>query len=308
MPRYHIHPERGPEICRVDVSNSRSTGCKFGEFGHYSNIDEVERVWWDFQSDRWGATSTLVAPDLQPLKEMGFGELKQVIEGIAKQEGYLKSMSEAVKIASVLHADQRRYNRGEFESSLYLEHPMRNSVRISRWGVKDESIMLAAVLHDTIEDGSVDYVKLYEGLEIEDELFARGRLGEEIGKRFGEETLRLVEAVTNDYRSAEEKAGETLDEKVTAYRNHVAESLVDESVMLVKLSDFIDNATGLYHNDLPERRDRVYKMAYKYLPVVEVFENNIGLLSTKVSAEVRREIQGQLARTRSMLQYLIDRG
>lgn len=175
----------------------------------------------------------LDSPETKALKKLNAQDLAKVIKNVAKEEGFEEDMHQAVRMSTILHANQRRYNRGEFKTTPYIEHPLRNSVRISRWGVKDKDVLLAAVLHDTIEDGSVDYVKLYENENIEDGLEARGRLSKQIEKRFGSEVLRLVKSVSNDYQSSVDKVNQPLSEKTKIYTEHVDESLTDSGVFFL---------------------------------------------------------------------------
>lgn len=248
------------------------------------------------------------SPETKALKALNAQDLGKVLINIGEKEGFKEDIYKAIKMATILHKDQTRMNRGEFEKTPYIEHPLRNAVRISRWGIKDKNILNAAVLHDTIEDGSSNYVKLYENEEMEESLISRERLSKEIEKRFGKETLRLVQAVSNDYQDSETKTNQTLQEKSDIYKKHVENSLKDASVYLVKIADFVDNATGLYHNDRPERRASIYKRAYKYIPLVDVFQKRINLLNGKIDKENIQKIEEQLKRTKIRLEKLVDRG
>jgi len=83
---------------------------------------------------------------------------------------------EAVRFAAEKHRNQRRKDS---ERSPYINHPI--EVVQLLWeigGVRDEGILLAAILHDTVEDTDTR--------------------PEEIGNRFGEKVLSLVLEVTDD--------------------------------------------------------------------------------------------------------------
>ena len=83
---------------------------------------------------------------------------------------------EAIRFAAEKHRDQRRKDS---QQSPYINHPI--EVTQLLWevgGVRDIEVLLAAVLHDTVED--------------------TGTRPEEISARFGEEVLSFVIEVTDD--------------------------------------------------------------------------------------------------------------
>ncbi len=82
----------------------------------------------------------------------------------------------ALRYASQKHSDQRRKNA---QASPYINHPIQ--VAQILWdvaGVRDNTLLVAAILHDTIEDTDAT--------------------PEEIKDQFGEEVLALVLEVTDD--------------------------------------------------------------------------------------------------------------
>lgn len=83
---------------------------------------------------------------------------------------------EAIRFAADKHRDQRRKDR---DHSPYINHPI--EVTQLLWevgGVRDADVLVAAVLHDTVEDTETR--------------------PEEISSRFGEKVLSLVMEVTDD--------------------------------------------------------------------------------------------------------------
>ncbi len=85
---------------------------------------------------------------------------------------------EAVHFAAEKHRDQRR--KGILRPP-YINHPVEVAERLWRVGnVRDIHVILAALLHDTLEDTDTE--------------------PEEIRQRFGEEVLALVREVTDDKR------------------------------------------------------------------------------------------------------------
>jgi len=82
----------------------------------------------------------------------------------------------AIRFSAEKHNDQRRKDA---KSSPYINHPIEVAETIWRVGeVRDEALLVAAILHDTVED--TDTTK------------------EEIETEFGKEVLKLVLEVTDD--------------------------------------------------------------------------------------------------------------
>jgi len=83
---------------------------------------------------------------------------------------------EAVRFSAEKHRDQRRKGKGR---SPYVNHPVEVAERLwNLGGVRDADVIVAALLHDTLEDTETPR--------------------EEIGRRFGERVLSLVREVTDD--------------------------------------------------------------------------------------------------------------
>lgn len=241
-----------------------------------------------------------------PLKELNTVQLAQTLRHEAKAAGMaVEDIDAAIDLASILHAHQTRSNRGNFSKTPYIEHPLRNAVRLLRLNVKDRDIIIAAILHDTVEDGAKAFVKKFYG-EDYSELKAREILREHISSKYGERVLHLVDAVTNDYIAFNEASKMTVKEKHDRYKAHVQEQITDdEGVFLVKVSDFIDNATGLYHNNTPARAEKTKKQAKKYLPVVDVFLNELESNRLPIPAEDVKRIREQLERTTERLEDIL---
>lgn len=86
------------------------------------------------------------------------------------------SILKAIRFSAEKHNDQRRKDS---RSSPYINHPIQ--VAETLWtvgGVRDEALLVAAILHDTIEDTDTT--------------------PEEIRSQFGDEVLGLVLEVTDD--------------------------------------------------------------------------------------------------------------
>lgn len=177
----------------------------------------------------------------------------------------------AVSAAAFLHRNQTRANRANLPRTPYIEHPLRNTMRLLRWGVTDPEIIIATLLHDTIEDCSEDIVKHFLRIDPTDvtDIEMRRYVTEWMTDTFGARATGIVLAVTNPAFTK----GSTRAEKNTQYVAHVREAITDRAeVFLVKLSDFVDNACGLPHNNVAGNESMVSRLASKYLPLVAIFQ------------------------------------
>jgi HD domain len=182
-----------------------------------------------------------------------------------------RRLEDALTLAARLHADDRR------QSEPYVNHLLRVAIRImSHYGVRDPDVVVAALLHDSVEDHAA-------GLAPDG---GRDSALAELGRRFGPRVAELVGAVTNP----EYDPGRDRHEQ---YREHVAASL-DASpwARVIKASDFTDNGAGLIHTTGP----RVPELARKYGPLVPVLRELIARPDTPLGEPARRRILDQLDR------------
>jgi guanosine-3',5'-bis(diphosphate) 3'-pyrophosphohydrolase len=120
----------------------------------------------------------------------------------------------AISFAADKHRNQRRKNK---ESTPYINHPIRVCSNIAEiGGVTDVVPLVAAVLHDTIEDTDTTY--------------------EEIKYQFGKEIADVVVEVT-DNKSLSKVERKKLQVIRAPHKSHAAK--------LVKLSDKLDNLSDL---------------------------------------------------------------
>lgn len=82
---------------------------------------------------------------------------------------------EALELASIKHRDQRRKDR---EASPYINHPIAVARTLWDAGVRDQTTLVAAILHDTIEDTATTR--------------------DELAARFGDAVATVVAEVTDD--------------------------------------------------------------------------------------------------------------
>lgn len=120
----------------------------------------------------------------------------------------------ALRYASQKHSDQRRKN---VKASPYINHPIQ--VAQILWdvaGVRDPSLLVAAILHDTIEDTDAT--------------------PDEIRAEFGEEILALVLEVTDD-KSLPKQTRKQLQVEHAPHKSHNAK--------LLKIADKISNVADI---------------------------------------------------------------
>lgn len=140
-----------------------------------------------------------------------------------------KEILQAVHFAADKHRDQRRKG---VEASPYVNHPIEVAELIARVGdVDDVAVLIAAVLHDTVEDTETTF--------------------EELEEVFGPEVRDLVAEVTGDKSlpSAERKKLEV---------EHAAH--ISDRAKLIKIADKTCNIRDVTHTppedwDMQRRRE-----------------------------------------------------
>ena len=180
-------------------------------------------------------------------------------------------LEDALELAARLHAGDRRQNEP------YLNHPLRVAIRImSHYGIRDPDVIVAALLHDAVEDHAAE---LAPDGRTESALAA-------LAERFGARVAELVAAVTNP----EWDPGR---DRHVQYREHVAASL-DASpwARVIKASDFTDNGAGLLYTTGP----RVPDLADKYAQLVPVLRELISRPDTPLDRRARQRVLDQLDR------------
>lgn len=233
-----------------------------------------------------GMTTTLF--DSVPLKDMDPSALTMAI---FSEIGPLPSIdgvkvSVAISAASYFHLNQTRANRKGLPRTSYIEHPLRNGLRVLRWGVTSEAILVGVLLHDTVED-CLDRIldAFVPGLHVGIGELARRELAYEwIGKEFSPAASSLVRALTNPVATKERL---TKSQKRERYALHVSAAIDgDAAAFIGKLSDFMDNAGGLHHNAVDGNEAMVGHLAIKYGPVVAIFQAELAASSDAIRSLV----------------------
>lgn len=178
-------------------------------------------------------------------------------------------ISEAIQLASYLHRDDTRSRRGNLPRDSYITHPLRNTLRIIRYGCTDEDILIASILHDTVEDHGREICEEFLNITPEDIFQERELALNYIGQRYGSHVQMIVTAVSNPLPTTTL----TKEEKREIYAKHVIEAIVHPDVFVVKFSDFVDNAVGLYHNS--GTPGMVAHLSRKYIQLVPSFRQRL---------------------------------
>lgn len=220
---------------------------------------------------------------------------------------------EALELAAALHRDDRRVREP------YLNHLLRVAIRIiCYYHVTDVDVIIAALLHDAVEDhpaeldgplaGPTDATAPADAIGPSAEPTARPEPAGQpdpaeteaalatLARRFGPRVADLVRAVTNP-------AYDPTRDRDEQYRAHVAQSLErDPWARVIKISDFTDNGVGVIHTT----GDKVVRSARKYRPLVPIFRDLVNRPDTPLTAEVRAHILDQLKLAEQRFAAILD--
>jgi (p)ppGpp synthase/HD superfamily hydrolase len=152
-----------------------------------------------------------------------------------------------------------------------------------RWGVDNLTVLVSAVLHDVVEDCADDIQADYEKPAID-----------VIEDLFGTAVAVTVAMLTNPASVA----GATRVERNAQYVEHVALVIGDPFVLLVKFSDFADNALSLHHHTHIDGMTQ--RLAQKYLPLVPEFDRALRMLEARGGsfADVAQQMLRALGKNR----------
>lgn len=130
------------------------------------------------------------------------------------EQDFPSQLLRAIAFAAKKHTRQRRKNT---DQSPYIEHPVQVALYLCEvGGVRDPDVILAAVLHDTIED--------------------TGTTRDEISEVFGDQVAGIVMEVTDD---------KSLPKLVRKQLQVEHAPKLSDAAKLVKLSDKISNISDV---------------------------------------------------------------
>jgi (p)ppGpp synthase/HD superfamily hydrolase len=171
----------------------------------------------------------------------------------------------ALKVATITHKGQTR--RGD---TPYIDHPLRVALSaVKLFGVRDLNLIIAALLHDTVEDRAAQLIQaLGETTSGDEKTEAFNLLSIHFGDRVSEVVKRLTNPDFDALVAALQSKGDLREPrsiKQSLYQQHFLEILAeDPEAFLIKLADFGENALKLGQLTPTERAP----LARKYGPVI----------------------------------------
>ena len=184
--------------------------------------------------------------------EVLFQELKKILTAQNRAEKDIKEIEDAFSYASKLHAGQYRLSEEP-----YIVHPLEVAKILASLQV-DKNTIIAALLHDIIEDTSAT--------------------DEEVKEKFGEDVYNLVSGVTKlgkyQFKSKEERQAENFRRMFIAMAN-------DIRVIFLKLADRLHNMRTLNYMAPPKQK----KIAQETLDIFAPLANRLGIGLIKTELE-----------------------
>jgi GTP diphosphokinase / guanosine-3',5'-bis(diphosphate) 3'-diphosphatase len=198
---------------------------------------------------RRGVLARLRPVDAVPVTSLErlFAKLRQT-----SPKADLKLIQKAYDYAAESHKDQRRASGEEF-----IEHPLSVAEILADFGL-DTTTIVAALLHDTVEDTSLTL--------------------EDIERDFGDEVAVIIDGLTKldkiEFQSREHAQAENLRKMMIAMAR-------DIRVLLIKLADRLHNMRTIGH--LP--RDTQEKKATETIEIYAPLANRLGIHQIKWQLE-----------------------
>ncbi|MGZ4115494.1 MAG: RelA/SpoT family protein [Actinomycetota bacterium] len=150
----------------------------------------------------------------------------------------LKEIQRAYQFAAVAHEGQKRLSGEDF-----IEHPLAVTQILADLGL-DTTTLIAALLHDTVEDTEVTLQQLEE--------------------EFGSEVLHIVDGLTKldaiAFKSREQEQAENVRKMIVAMAG-------DIRVLLIKLADRLHNMRTLAPLPASKQRDKATETLEIYAPL-----------------------------------------
>jgi (p)ppGpp synthase/HD superfamily hydrolase len=233
------------------------------------------------------------------MKSLKLLSTKELVRELKKLTAPLDNdgkISKAIDFSLSLHAKQKdRQADGP-----YINHVLRVTIRSILLGLRDPEGIIAALMHDSIEDQLQVLAKSSKSAVAAgdpERIAARA-----IVSLFGERVLELVGHLTiPGWQYALDVNG-----KNRCYVEHVEKLFnIHRSVIIIKLADFLDNACSLLELPTPDLQKRG---ASKYHPVYGLFITKIqtGLLPIHNPEEILAELRKGFDDATKILTPIID--
>ncbi len=186
------------------------------------------------------------------MQENIFSGLEKILREQNRSEEDIQEIYKAYKFAEKLHEGQYRVSEEP-----YIIHPVEVAKILATLKV-DKHTLMAAILHDTIED--------------------TGLTAEQLGQEFGEDVLNLVLGVTKldkyQFKSKEERQAES-------FRRMFIAMAKDVRVIFLKLADRLHNMRTLNYMT-PNKQVRI---AQETLDIFAPLANRLGIGKIKAELE-----------------------
>lgn len=156
------------------------------------------------------------------------GALREAIAGALARAGRARKadLDPAWQAAASFAARAHEGHLRKDGKTPYASHPFRVALTVrDLFGCADRAAIVAAILHDTVEDTGTDY--------------------DEIEESFGAEVAGLVAALSKDMRLPEEQRERAYDEALAA---------ADWRARLIKVADVFDNLSDVSEGDRKAQR------------------------------------------------------
>lgn len=174
---------------------------------------------------------------------------------------YSYRVEQAIRAATVLHKDQVRKGMAPLP---YVSHLIATAFIVADY-IKEEDVIIAALLHDTLED--TDYTP------------------EELEDDFGGAVRELVEAVSEPQTL--ERNGNTWEERKQAYIKQLKKS--SEAACIIAAADKIHNLRSIVEDYYDDHRRFIADFGGSLEKRVEVYQKMSNVLNQKVSNPILGE-------------------
>lgn len=175
-----------------------------------------------------------------------------------------REITSALELMIELHIDQNDWSDG----SPYVNHPLQVALYLLReLKIKDRDILIATLLHDSIEDQSR---KLSEShLRYQPDLVnseqTRFLAFQVLEEKFGMRVRKIIEKLTNPLTEGEVSE----KERAERYKQHIKTVIEDPEIFLIKYADFAQNALKMDQVRDPKKKQKLIR---KYGPIItEIF-------------------------------------
>lgn len=173
------------------------------------------------------------------------------------REQYLKELGSknSIIISALYLALEKHTNQERKSGEPYIEHCIAVYKILKSWGVTNNDLLTAAILHDVVEDSDIKI--------------------EEINTKFGPHVASLVESVT------QLKIAKTDNQDFQTLQKIIVQSFVDPMVSILKLADRCHNLSTLQYMPSEKR----VKKAKESLEVYAKLAESLGLWVIKTTIE-----------------------